>query len=50
MNASHVSRRALIEKHAGTGNVVLPQHFATPSCGMIERAGDAFRFDPIEGS
>ena len=50
MNASRISRRALIERHAGTGNVVLPQHFATPSCGMIERAGEAFRFDPIDGS
>ena len=50
MDASHMTRRALIEKHAGTGNVVLTQHFATPSCGMIERAGEAFRFDPIENS
>ena len=50
MDAARVSRRALIEKHAGTGNLVLPQHFATPSCGTIERAGDAFRFNFIEGS
>ena len=49
-NASRISRRALIEKHAGTGNVVLPQHFAAPSCGMIEPRSDGFRFDPIAGS
>jgi glyoxylase-like metal-dependent hydrolase (beta-lactamase superfamily II) len=50
MNVARATRRALIDKHAGTGNVVLPQHFAAPSCGRIERAGDAFRFDLIEGS
>jgi glyoxylase-like metal-dependent hydrolase (beta-lactamase superfamily II) len=50
MNVSRVSRRALIEKHAGTGNLVLPQHFSTPTCGTFERAGEAFRFDAIEGS
>ena len=49
-NASRISRRALIEKHAGTGNIVLPHHFAAPSCGMVERRGDGFRFNPIEGS
>ena len=49
-NAARVTRRALIDKHADTGNVVLPQHFATPSCGTIARAGNAFRFDFIEGS
>ena len=49
-NASRVSRRALIEKHAGSGNIVLPQHFAAPSCGMIERRGDGFRFNAIDGS
>ena len=50
MNAARVSRRALIDKHADAGTLVLPQHFATPSCGTIARAGDAFRFDFIEGS
>jgi glyoxylase-like metal-dependent hydrolase (beta-lactamase superfamily II) len=49
-NAARVSRRALIDKHAETGTIVLPQHFATPSCGTISRAGNAFRFDFIEGS
>jgi glyoxylase-like metal-dependent hydrolase (beta-lactamase superfamily II) len=49
-DAARASRRALIDKHAGTGNVVLPQHFAAPSCGTFERVGDTFRFDAIEGS
>jgi glyoxylase-like metal-dependent hydrolase (beta-lactamase superfamily II) len=50
MKASRVSRRALIEKHADTGNVILPQHFATPSCGTIARSGAAFEFKFIAGS
>ena len=49
-NLARVSRRALIEKHADTGNIVLPQHFSTPSCGTFQRQGESFRFDPIEGS
>jgi glyoxylase-like metal-dependent hydrolase (beta-lactamase superfamily II) len=49
-NASRASRRALIEKHAGTGHLVMPHHFAAPSCGMIERAGAAFRFEAAAGS
>ena len=49
-DAARASRTALIEKHAGTGTLVLPQHFATPTCGTIERAGDAFRFDFVQGS
>jgi glyoxylase-like metal-dependent hydrolase (beta-lactamase superfamily II) len=50
MDMSRVSRRALIDKHAGTGNLVMPHHFSTPSCGTIEPAGDAFRFNFVEGS
>jgi hypothetical protein len=50
MDASRPTRRALIEKHADTGNVVMPHHFATPSSGMIERAGNAFRFAFIAGT
>ena len=50
MDMARASRRALIEKHAGTGNLVMPHHFSTPSCGTIEPAGDAFRFDFVEGS
>lgn len=47
---AHTSRRKLIEAHAGTGTLVMPQHFATPSSGTIERAGDGFRFRFIEES
>ena len=50
MNAASVSRRALIEKHADTGALILPQHFGSPTCGTIKRSGDGFRFDFIEGS
>jgi glyoxylase-like metal-dependent hydrolase (beta-lactamase superfamily II) len=48
--ASRASRRALIEKHAGAGTLVLPQHFATPSCGRIERDGGGLRFDFVAGT
>lgn len=50
MDASRKSRTALIEKHADAGTVVLPQHFASPSCGRIKRAGASFAFDFIAGS
>lgn len=50
MHASRVSRTALIEKHAGAGTIVLPQHFATPSCGTIERKDKAFEFKFLAGS
>jgi hypothetical protein len=50
MDASRVTRRALIEKHAGTGCLVLPHHFSSPACGTIERAGAAFGFAFVEGS
>jgi hypothetical protein len=50
MDAARVSRRALIEQHAETDAFVMPQHFATPSCGTIKRAGNAFRFDFVDGS
>ena len=39
MDAARISRRALIDKHAGTGNLVMPHHFSTPACGTIEPAG-----------
>lgn len=50
MNASRVSRKALMEKHADTGNIILPQHFATPSSGSIARAGNGYRFEALAGS
>jgi glyoxylase-like metal-dependent hydrolase (beta-lactamase superfamily II) len=50
MDASRPTRRALLEKHADTGNIFMPHHFATPSCGTIARAGDGFRFAAVAGS
>jgi|SRR6185369_14938873 len=50
MDASRITRRALIEKHAGAGTLVLPQHFCSPSCGTIVPAGDAFRFEALPDS
>jgi len=47
---SRVSRKALIEKHADTDTRLLTQHFSTPSCGTIRRAGDAFGFDFMDGT
>lgn len=44
---SRASRLRFIEKHADTGNVVMPAHFLAPSAGRIVRRGGAFRFDPV---
>ncbi|MEZ5816520.1 MAG: MBL fold metallo-hydrolase [Hyphomicrobiaceae bacterium] len=50
MDASRITRKALIEKHADAGTIVMPQHFATPSCGRISRVGQGFTFGFVEGS
>lgn len=52
IGAFSVGRVAELEFPAfpDTGTVVMPHHFATPSCGTIEKAGDGFRFAFIEGS
>ena len=42
---ARVNRTALIEKHAGTGNLVCTAHFKAPSVGRIEVDGDGFRWD-----
>jgi len=44
---ARVNRKALIEKHAGTGSLVCTAHFRAPSVGRIEPEGDAFRFDGV---
>lgn len=41
------TRTALIEKHAGTGTLLLPAHFRTPTIGRIEPATEGFRYAPI---
>ena len=38
------TRRAFCEKYADSGVIVFGTHFATPSCGNIKKAGDAFSF------
>ena len=50
MDQARASRKTLLDAHAGSGTLVMPHHFATPTCGTIERAGDAFGFDFIDGT
>ncbi len=38
------TRRAFCEKYADSNVIVFGTHFATPSCGKIQKHGDAFRF------
>ncbi len=38
------TRRAFLQRHAGTRVLVMPAHFPTPSAGRIVRAADGFRF------
>jgi glyoxylase-like metal-dependent hydrolase (beta-lactamase superfamily II) len=46
-NLARKTRTALIEKHAGSGSLLLPAHFQTPTVGRIERAAVGFRYDPV---
>ena len=46
-NLARKTRTALIEKHAGTGSLLLPAHFRTPTIGRIEKASQGFRYDPV---
>jgi glyoxylase-like metal-dependent hydrolase (beta-lactamase superfamily II) len=39
------TRRAFLERYAGTPTLVLGTHFAGPSAGRIVRDGDAYRLD-----
>jgi glyoxylase-like metal-dependent hydrolase (beta-lactamase superfamily II) len=43
-DVARASRKALIEKHAGSGHLLLPGHFPSPTIGRIERSGTAFRY------
>lgn len=38
------SRRAILDRYAGTETLVIGSHFAEPSGGYIEKSGDSFRF------
>ena len=44
-DGSRVSRTRLVEEHAESGNLILPAHFPTPTCGHIKRHKNAYRFD-----
>ena len=46
-NLARRTRTALMEKHAGTGTLLLPAHFRTPTIGTIEPAAEGFRFVPV---
>lgn len=46
-NLARKTRTALIEKHAGSGSLLLPAHFRTPTFGRIEKAAQGFRYDPV---
>lgn len=50
MDASRVSRKALMARAADAGTIVMPQHFATPSCGTLRRAGSGYELMSIAGS
>jgi glyoxylase-like metal-dependent hydrolase (beta-lactamase superfamily II) len=45
---ARATRTALIEKLAGSGSLLLPAHFQTPTVGRIERAAKGFRYDPVQ--
>ena len=47
-NLARTTRTALIEKLAGSGSLLLPAHFQTPTIGRIERAANGFRYDPLQ--
>jgi len=40
------TRKAFVERHAASGELVLPAHFPHP--GRIVRDGDSHRFEPLE--
>lgn len=45
MAQSARTRRALMEKHAESGAVIMPAHFPMPTAGRIVRDGSAFGFN-----
>jgi hypothetical protein len=46
---SRKTRTAFIEKHAGTGHVLFPGHFMTPTVGRIEprSGGKGFGYEAV---
>lgn len=47
-NLARQTRTALIDKLAGSGTLLLPTHFTTPTVGRIEPASEGFRYDPVD--
>ncbi len=47
MVQSTTTRRALMEKHAESGAVIMPAHFPMPTAGNIVRDGNAFGFKGV---
>ncbi len=43
---ARVTRGAFLERHADTGNIVMPTHFPYHPGGRIERDADAYKFTP----
>ena len=46
-NLARTTRTALIERLAGSGALLLPAHFQTPTIGRIEPATRGFRYAPV---
>lgn len=46
--ASARTRRTFLESVAGTGTIVVPEHFPFPTAGRVERDGPGFRYRFIE--
>ena len=44
---ARATRRALLERLADTGALLLPSHFGRPHAGTIHRDGAGFRFEPV---
>jgi glyoxylase-like metal-dependent hydrolase (beta-lactamase superfamily II) len=47
MVQSTTTRRALMEKHAERGSIVMPAHFPRPTAGNILRDGKAFGYSGV---
>jgi glyoxylase-like metal-dependent hydrolase (beta-lactamase superfamily II) len=45
---SRRTRMDFLARHAGSGVIVIPTHFPSPSAGTIERDGGAYRFQYVE--
>ncbi len=46
--ASRATRRAFVERHADTGDIILAAHFPTPAAGRIIANGPRLKFEILE--